>query len=224
MHRLWLIVLVGASLLMMRGTLQAQHIRGDYLETRSADVYTGPCFANSEVGLVGDQAILAWRIEQGDWNHTPLQGLSVVGVIKAGATLGDPFSNPYPAKAVIILDDRATAEQQQALLSFVHTMAGKLVANVFRIEAAPISLEIKHDGAHQERVELRVGDVAALETRPISEKDHVCGNEETYYPPLTETAHAMPAVATLDQYNGPDLGVMWTTREKRSAFVGSFAR
>ena len=37
----------------------AAGIRGDYVEVRSADVYTGPCFANGEVGLVGDEAILA---------------------------------------------------------------------------------------------------------------------------------------------------------------------
>ena len=40
----------------------AQQIRGDYLETRSADVYTGQCFANGEVNLVGNEAILAWQI------------------------------------------------------------------------------------------------------------------------------------------------------------------
>ena len=34
-------------------TAAAQQIRGDYLETRSADVYTGQCFANGEVNLVG---------------------------------------------------------------------------------------------------------------------------------------------------------------------------
>ncbi len=37
-------------------------IHGDYMESRSADVYTGFCVANSEVGLVGDQAILAWKV------------------------------------------------------------------------------------------------------------------------------------------------------------------
>jgi hypothetical protein len=33
----------------------------------------------------------------------------------------------------------------------------------------------------------------------------------------------MPAVAELDEYNGPALGVIWALRGKRSAFVGSFA-
>jgi hypothetical protein len=34
----------------------------------------------------------------------------------------------------------------------------------------------------------------------------------------------MPAVSLVDRYNGPSLGVSWTTHDKRNAFVGSFAR
>src|SRR5207253_7174781 len=48
-------------------------IAGDYLESRSADVYTGQCFANGEVGLTGDQAILAWHIRSGSWDGVKLE-------------------------------------------------------------------------------------------------------------------------------------------------------
>src|SRR5437016_12523687 len=47
--------------------IQAAQIHGQYLETRSADVYVGECFRNSEVGLAGDQAIVAWHITEGKW-------------------------------------------------------------------------------------------------------------------------------------------------------------
>ena len=90
-------------------------ITGDYIETRSADVYTGQCFANGEVGLVGDEAILGWRVQQGEWNGVRLDGLSVVGVVKANATLGDPYGNPYPAKSVLIVDDQEAAGNQSRI-------------------------------------------------------------------------------------------------------------
>jgi hypothetical protein len=49
-----------ACLVLAGGTSAlAAAISGEYLETRNADVYTGYCVANSEVGLVGDQAIMA---------------------------------------------------------------------------------------------------------------------------------------------------------------------
>jgi translocation and assembly module TamB len=37
----------------------APQITGEYLEARSCDVFTGPCFANSEVGLTGELATMA---------------------------------------------------------------------------------------------------------------------------------------------------------------------
>ena len=37
------------ALLAVAAVAAAQKIQGDYIETRSADVYTGSCFANGEV-------------------------------------------------------------------------------------------------------------------------------------------------------------------------------
>ena len=210
--------------LSMAATGQAQHISGDYIETRSADVWTGPCVANGEVNLVGDQAILAWRVSKGDWGGVSLDGLSVVGVVKAGATLGDEYSNPYPARAVMIVDQRATAEQQHALVGFAQSMSGELLKNVVRVELAPIEMLINNDEGHYSKTLLHAGSLAGIETRTINKKDHLCGNEEVYYQPLAVMSHAMPAVAELDQYQGTGLGVRWTVHGKRSAFVGAFSR
>src|SRR3954464_14857740 len=89
----------------------AQQISGDYIETRSADVYTGQCFANGEVNLVGNEAIMAWHVDKGAWDGVALDGLNVVAVVRAKATLGDPYADPYPAKSVLVVDDNATAAQ-----------------------------------------------------------------------------------------------------------------
>jgi hypothetical protein len=62
-----------------------------------------------------------------------------------------------------------------------------------------------------------------VQTRAINENDHLCGNEVTFYPPLTKTAHSMPAVALTDEYQGPALGETWSSHDRRSAFVGTFA-
>ena len=200
----------------------AEQIRGDYLETRSADVYTGSCFANGEVNLVGNQAILAWRIESGTWNGVPLDGLSVAAAVRARATLGDPYANPYPAQAVLIVDDQANARQRAALAAFAQHMGGELLRNVEQVISAPVELAVNHEkhGAAM----LRAGSFATVRTRSLNEGDHLCGNEVTFYPPLTETTHAMPAVALTDSYHGPGLGVDWESHDKRSAFVGTFAR
>ena len=212
------------ALLAFASTGKAQSISGDYIETRSADVWTGPCVANGEVNLGGDQAILAWHVSTGSWKGVSLEGLSVVGVVKANATLGDEYNNPYPAKAVLIVDEKACAEQQKALIEFAQSMAGELLNNVVRVEIAPIKVEVTgHDG-HYSNTLVQAGKLAGIQTRSINGKDHLCGNEDIYYQPLAAMTHSMPAVAELDQYNGSSLGASWTVHGKRSAFVGSFAR
>jgi hypothetical protein len=199
----------------------AQQISGDYVETRSADVYTGMCFANGEVGLTGNEAILGWRIRHGSWNGVALNGLSIAAAVRARGTLGDPYENPYPAKAVLIVDDQATPIQRAALVAFAHHMGGRLLENVEKVVAAPVELTISPE-RHGHAL-LRAGQFAVVETRAINENDHLCGNEVTFYPPLTATAHAMPAVALTDEYKGPALGESWSTHDRRSAFVGAFA-
>src|SRR6266436_6776894 len=102
---------VSASLV-LGANLPSTHVRGQYIEARTADVYTGPCFANSEVGLAGDLAVMGWKIEQGSFQGVNLDGLSVMGVIRASNTLGDVTATAYPVKAVLVIDDRANAEQR----------------------------------------------------------------------------------------------------------------
>jgi hypothetical protein len=200
----------------------AGKIGGDYIETRSADVYTGTCVANSEVNLTGTEAILAWHIKEGSWNGVALNGLGVVGVVKANATLGDPFTSPYPAKSVLIVDSRATAEQQIALKSFAQSMAGDLLKNIVKVESTPIQVEIG-EGERHGYAKLTAGSLAQIETRSLHGKDHLCGNEDVYYQPLTELMHAMPAFTLNDEFTGRGLGVTWKLNGKRSSFVGNFS-
>jgi hypothetical protein len=196
-------------------------IHGDYIEVRSADVYTGPCFANSQVGLEGNQAIMAWKVKQGSWHGVSLDGLSVVAVVKAHATLGDPYHDPYPAEAVMILDAGANAAQRAALQAMARANAGPLLDHVVRVDIAPIRLNIA-GGMHDASAKLEAGKLALIETRALCSGDKICGNEVTYYPPLVKSVHAMPAYTVEDAFTGQGLGVVWQRMDRRSAFVGTF--
>jgi len=224
MRRFLFFAAISLSVLILASTGRAQQISGDYIETRSAEIWTGHCVANGELNLAGDQAILAWRVNKGSWDGVALDGLAVVGVVEASATLGDKFNDPYPAKAVMIVDERASLTQREALVEFAQNMTGELLKNVVRVEVAPIEMKISNENGHFANTLLRAGNIAGIETRSIGGKDHLCGNEEVYYQPLAQMSHAMPAVAELDSFNGKGLGVIWTSHGRRSAFVGSFAR
>jgi hypothetical protein len=214
--------LAGLALAVLMAVPATAAIKGDYLEARSADVYTGPCFANGEVGLVGDEAILAWKIDRGDWKGTSLNGLGVVAVVKAHATLGDPYHSPYPAESVLIVDQKANARQRLALQEFAASMAGELLSHVVRVEAAPIQLTLATGEMHGAAL-LVAGNLASIKTRSLCQGDDKCGNEVVYYPPLVHLTHSMPAFTVEDSFHGQGLDVVWNHIGKRSAFVGSFS-
>src|SRR5437762_12167974 len=66
----------------------AADVTGQYVEARTCDVYTGPCFANADTGLSGRHAVMAWRIDKGSVGNVKLDALSVIAVVAANATLG----------------------------------------------------------------------------------------------------------------------------------------
>ena len=50
-------------------------LSGQYIEARTCDIWTAPCFANAEINLAGRNALMAWRIDQGKLDDVDLQGL-----------------------------------------------------------------------------------------------------------------------------------------------------
>ena len=61
--------------------LAAPAVRGQYVEARTCDVFTGSCFANADTGLTGKNAVLAWKVTSGTVSGTRLDGLGVVAVV-----------------------------------------------------------------------------------------------------------------------------------------------
>lgn len=217
-----LALLAAAFLLAIPVMAQANHISGNYMEFRNADVYTGPCFANSEVGLSGQNAVLAWQVSDGQWNGVSLSGLGVVAVVRASATLGDPYADPLPAKTVFFLDARANSAQQSALISFAQAQSAGLLNDIVATNLAPVSFSA--DSGRMGWETLAVGNIVKLSTRAINMGDMICHNEQTYYPPLsTHLTHSMPVVALDSSYQGNSLGVTWDDANRRSSFVGKFA-
>ncbi len=203
-------------------TVSSTNLRGEYVEARTADVYTGPCFANSEVGQTGDLAVLGWKIEQGQYRGVSLDGLSVMGVLRASNTLGDVTASAYPIKSVIIVDARANAEQRQALADFARQMGAGLLADVVQVDVQRIDFTMAGQSVHSRELCMKAGSEAELATRPMNDGDQICHNEDVWYPPLTQVDHAMPAYTVANGFQGSELGTSWSYPNRRSAFVATF--
>jgi len=211
-----------SAAVMFAAPLPTKNIRGTYVEARSADVFVGPCFANSEVELKGDLAVMGWKIQKGSWEGVNLDGLGVVGVVKASATLGDVHHTAFPVRSVLIIDEKANPEQRLALKSFAQRMSKDLLNDVVRIEYMPVSLTVLNDNVHSAVATMKAGELAAITTRAIKHEDQVCSHEGVWYPPLAEVGHAMPAFTLAHNFKGTGLGTTWSSPEKASAFVADF--
>ena len=194
-------------------------LRGHYVEARNCDVWTGPCSANADFNITGQNAVLAWRVDQGRFNNVDLQGLSVAAVIVAHNTLG--LDQSGPAKALLIVDKRATASQREALIQLAKRQGGKLLSNVVAVQSAEINLnacECKADACF----ELTAG-AARVKTRCLDEKhDRACGNETAFFPPLTRGVTARPAGIVEHAFRGTGLSQTWADHESRGGYVGTF--
>lgn len=208
----------------MISSAQAAQISGEYLEARTCDVYTGPCFANAEMFQSGKEALMAWKIERGSWNNVDLDGLTVALVVNAQGTLG--YDGVFPMQAgkitsVILVDKQATRQQKDALVAFVKDTAKKVVGKVVKVQSVPMDLKNDHlDG----KGVFTAGKVARIETRKLKKGDCVCTNEIVYYQPLTKVHNFSPAYSKTLSYQGDGLNNKWTTHNIRSAFLATFRR
>lgn len=225
-------VLVALLVLTISVCADAAQITGNYIEARTASVYVGACFANSEMNLTGREAVMGWNVLSGSWQGVPLSGLSVAGVVRGSETLGEHTSRPFSATSVVVVDERANDVQAKALVNFVRAQAPQLFANVAHVEKAPIEFQVAaanghshgHD-SHGPAARLVVGDFARIVTRAIShEHDHTCANAELYYQPLTKVSQVEPAMTLTNEFKGAGLGSSWTISNRPSAYVGTFAR
>jgi len=195
-------------------------IRGEYVEARTCDVFAGSCFANADTGITGKNAVLAWKVDSGSVAGTKVDGLGVLAVLSATETLG--LKQSGPARAVLIVDERATKAQREALVAFAKAQAGSLIGDVIAVHAAPFDLTIcKCDG--EGCAMLKAGTVK-ISTRCIDvDHDKACGNETTLYPPLAKGVAAKAAFAVEHSFTGKDLNETWNDGGRRGAFVGTFA-
>jgi hypothetical protein len=194
-------------------------VSGQYVEARNCDVWTGPCFANADFNLTGKNAVLAWKVDHGTVAGARLDGLGIVAVVLAHNTLG--LDQHGPARAVLIVDQRANAAQRAALINIAKKQAGALLDNVAAVQTGTIKLdacECKNNAC----AELDAG-VAKVKTRCIDgDHDKVCGNETAFYPPLADGVRVVPAAAVEHVFRGDGLGQTWSDSDRRGAYVGTF--
>ena len=215
-------------------------IKGDYVEARTADVYTGPCFSNAEIFITGHQAVMAWKVTEGSWRGVELDGLSVAAAVVGTTTFSE--DNARAARSVLLVDKKATPTQRLALIEMAKELGGDRLKNVVAIRDSVLGINVEdhsasasvsseteaadhkgHGMPHAPVASFSAPGLAEILTRPLDEGDHLCGNETVAYSPLSRGVSALPAYTLRHKYAGGELNTRWNDPNCRSSFVGHFS-
>ena len=179
---------------------------GSYIEIQSESTTAGlrkvpglglsaKNFATRTTGA--HRSILFWNIARGSWNGQSLDSLKIVTVIESHGTPGSPLEGAV--KAVVYIDEKATAEKAEALLDLARELAPRYIKNVKRIRKAPIQF-VKKD--HSLRLSIR---------------DHLAVDVETHEHVKSEKARGQKSL-----YKAEDLDVRWSSTSSQSCLFGQF--
>src|SRR5712691_2404147 len=136
-------VVVGALLGLAASTLAAGGkgtVSGEYVEARTAEVFTGGCIMNSEAETMGKQAVLAWKVDRGSFNGIAIDGLSVVAALSGDRNLGmTEMGGEKPAvRTAMFVDQRANAAQRLARVAMANELSRGLVGTIVQVTPTAI--------------------------------------------------------------------------------------
>jgi hypothetical protein len=195
-----------------------ESVSGQYVEARTAEIFTGGCIMGSEAETMGKQAVLAWKVDRGTVNGVSIDGLSVVAALAGDRNLGlhEIGGDRATVRSVVYVDERANPVQRIALAALAHDLT-KSMGTIVSVTAAPITFSDAGQTIH-----VATSNVA-LDVNKVMTHDPTCGAQQ-WFNPLATVDQATMGVADQNTFSGSLLGTKWSDPNKRSAFFGTFSR
>ncbi len=193
-------------------------LQGTLLEACSCNVLC-PCWIGEDPDNGTCEALNAYHLDKGTINGIDVSGLSFVNVVNIPGNVLTPKS----WKVLMLVDERATDEQLQAL---VDAYSGKLggpladlaglVGEVLAVERVPIQHDVREG-----KGTLRIGDMAEAEMQPYKSAQGVV---TTLRDSIFSTIPGSPAYVSKATYNRVDIPkyhLHWQF-ENRNAIQGDY--
>lgn len=197
---------------------QLPSVQGEYIEARSASVYTGACHFGAEFVDGGKEATLVWNIHSGTWNDVSLDGLTVIAIVTAKKNLA---IDTETRKSVLYVDTETTAAQRAALRDMLETKQTQVLGDIVAMQAAELSFA--KEGTRFDVTVGKVGEVLAL-----SANRYPCAActqpHQIWYEPLAPVQNAIVGKSEVYRYRDTQLPVTWHQGGAvNNVFVGDFS-
>jgi len=191
-------------------------VTGQYMEDRSSRVYGCPCEWSSEYVSYGREAVLAWKIESGEYEGESLVGLRLAAVLASDFTLSAAAS---PRRSTVFVDAGASAMQRDAGVAWLRSQYGDVLGRIVGVHESPIEFNVDVGSAT-----LRVGDVLDVKMRRANFATDTLPWASLLYDPLTKLKSYTLGTTLNTQYSGPDLQMRWTRQEAAiTGYYGTFS-
>jgi hypothetical protein len=192
----------------------AQKIQGQYVEVRTASVFTGACHYNGELVTTGNQAVLAWSFTSGQWQGIDLTGVRAMAAVTSDANLGQNSLR----KTELVIDSSATDAQANAVAALLREKSAAHLGDIVTTRRAPVSFT--HDAG---QYSVKSEGYASISVTPMPNGECCKQPNLVWYSPLTPVEHRKVGFTKSAAYTAGTLGDPWRREGENSAFYGSFA-
>jgi hypothetical protein len=192
----------------------SNHLRGDYVEARTASVFAGACHFNGELTTTGREAQMVWHVQKGAWNGTSLDGLTAMAAITGDRNLRDESAS---RRSVLYIDAKATSAQAEALAAALRQRYGSALGEVVAVKRTPITFA--HQGEDY-RVDANGVGRLVVDAMP----NHECCKQPNlvWYSPLVAISGSRVGYTRASGIQDKTLGAAWSKEGQNTAFYGTF--
>jgi hypothetical protein len=209
-------ILVGLLCALPMAAADAPTVSGDYVETRSNEVYTCGCHFSGQITTAGREAILGWRITSGIYQGTPLAGIKVAAVVVGEANLG---ASDGPRRTALYLDSSASDAQLQAIVALWQHEYSQALGRIAAVHRAPISFTQQGD-----TIRLSIPNLVEVQARKARLPEDAHPASYVWYQPFVPLRNSSLATALDYEYSGLDFQHQWQDlMPSINGYLGEFA-
>jgi hypothetical protein len=189
-------------------------LSGDYVEARTASVFAGACHYNGELVTTGNDAVMAWRFNSGQWGKVDLAGVRVMAAVTSSENLGQADGL---RKTEIIVDPAASSQQADAAVQAIVSHDGQSLGKIVAVRRGSISFQ--RDGREYH---VKSDGFASLDVSGMP-NDECCKQPNlVWYSPLVHLVNRKVGYTSDAAYVAGKIGDVWERSDENSAFYGVF--
>jgi hypothetical protein len=195
--------------------LASPAITGDYVESRSANVYVGACHHEGEIQTAGRNAVLAWSVADGEYRGVSLKGAVAVAIVAADKHLETADAR---RRSVLYVNEAASPAQREALTAMLQERAADALGTVLAVKTAPISFDAAGD-----LYRVAVPGVAQMKIR--KQTGELCCKQpyELWGKPFVPVKSAKAGYCLGVSYKDSGLLQSWSATDQNNAYFGQFS-